>query len=71
MVNKFLTFNRVNHKSRKIWKTFLNKLAEEDGTKQALSFLPREEFCRLTVFLRSRLLGKSIEEGNFKWSTLL
>ena len=72
MIKKFLTFNRLNNKRRKIWKTFPNKLAEEDGTKPALSFLPREEFWRLTVFRRSRLLGKNTEEGNnFKWSTLL
>ena len=70
MVKKFLTFNRINYKRRKTWKTFRNKLAEE--TKPALSFFAREELWRLTVFPRSRLLGKNTEEGNnFKWSTLL
>ena len=36
MVKNFLTFNRINYKRRKIWKTFPNKLAEEDGNKTSL-----------------------------------
>ena len=36
MVKIFLTFNRINYKRRKTWKTFRNKLAEEDGNKTSL-----------------------------------
>ena len=38
MVDKFSTFNRVNYKSRKIWKTFPNKLTEEGGNKTSFKF---------------------------------